>query len=322
MAGGGHQPSDGGWLRTTPRPTQARFPSPPIAVIPGGEGGAATMDDEERYLANVIAAGLVRNNGYHARAEIDRLLAAIAADPKRLEPFGFKAYSQGDEDGIIEEIFRRLGIDKGVFCEIGVENGLECNSLYLLHKGWTGAWIEGNKEQLGPIRDKFGSILGKRLKVSFRLVSADNVNAVIAEAIPDKDAIDFLSIDIDGNDVYLLAKLDFSPKVICIEYNARFRGNLAKAQVHDPSRLWAGTDYFGASLKSIAEAGAAKGYRLVGTSITGSNAFLVRADLAGDLFAENCSPEQLYNPPRYWLIFDHYQNIGHRPDFGPYTDLA
>jgi hypothetical protein len=280
------------------------------------------MDDEERTVSNFIASALVRNNGYAARVEIDRILAALPPDPKRLEPFGFKVCSQGDEDGIIEEIFRRLGIDKGVFCEIGVENGLECNSLYLVHKGWTGAWIEGNKDQLEPIKEKFRSILGKRLKVSFRIVTAENVNAVVAEAVPDVDAIDFLSIDIDGNDAYVLANLKFSPKVICIEYNAKFRGNLSKAQRYDPNRFWAGTDYFGASLKAIWEVGEAKGYRLVGTNLTGSNAFLVRRDLAGTLFSDNGSPEYLYNPPRYWLIFDHYQTIGHRPDFGPYADLA
>jgi hypothetical protein len=280
------------------------------------------MDEEDRNLTNFIASALMRNNGYAARVEIDRILAALPPDPKRLEPFGFKVYSQGDEDGIIEEIFKRLNIEKGMFCEIGVENGLECNSLYLLHKGWTGAWIEGNKDQLGPIREKFGSILGKRLKVSFRVVTAENINAVVAEAIPNVDAIDFLSIDIDGNDAYVLANLSFDPKVICIEYNAKFRGNLSKAQRYDAKRFWAGTDYFGASLKAIAEVAEAKGYRLVGTNITGSNAFLVRRDLAGSLFTDDCSPEYLYNPPRYWLIFDHYQSIGHRPDFGPYTDLA
>ncbi len=280
------------------------------------------MDDEERSLSNFLASALMRNNGYAARVEIDRILAALPPDPKRLEPFGFKVYSQGDEDGIIEEICKRLNIEKGVFCEIGVENGLECNTLYLIHKGWTGSWIEGNRDQLEPIKERFKSILGKRLKVSFRMVTAENINAVVAEAVPDVAAIDFLSIDIDGNDAYVLARLTFSPKIICIEYNAKFRGNLSKAQRYDPNRFWSGSDYFGASLKAIAEVGEAKGYRLVGTNLTGSNAFLVRRDLAGSLFTDNCTPEYLYNPPRYWLIFDHYQNIGHRPDFGPYADLA
>jgi hypothetical protein len=279
------------------------------------------MDEEERRLSNFIASAQARSNGYSARLEIERVLSALSPDKKRLEPFGFKVCSQADEDGIIEEIFKRLGIGTGLFCEIGVEDGLECNSLFLLHKGWTGAWIEGNREQLNPIKEKFKSVLGTRLKVSFRFITAENVNEVIGEAIPQREEIDFLSIDIDGNDVYLLQKIDFKPKVICVEYNAKFPANISRAQAYDAQRNWAGTDYFGASLKAIANAGAAKGYRLVGTNLTGSNAFLVRADLAGDLFPDDPSPEALYNPPRYWLIFDHYQNIGHRADFGPYVEI-
>ena len=61
--------------------------------------------------------------------------------------YGYRQRSQNDEDGIIEEIFRRLGIENGTFCEIGVENGLECNSLYLLHKGWRGVWVDGGAER-------------------------------------------------------------------------------------------------------------------------------------------------------------------------------
>src|SRR5205085_3339533 len=100
-----------------------------------------------------------------------------------------------------------------------------------------------------------------------------------------------------------------------------FRPNLSKRQTYHPNRRWTGTDYSGASLRAIWEAAIQKGYRLVATNITGVNAFLVRADLAGDLFPADFSPESLYNPPRYWLWFDHFVNIGHRADFGPYVDL-
>ena len=78
----------------------------------------------------------------------------------------------------------------------------------------------------------------------------------------------------------------------------------------------------GASLVAIAETARKKGYGLVGTNITGSNAFFVRDDLLGDSFCTNNSVEYLYNPPRYWLTFDGFAQIGHPPDFGPYTDLA
>jgi hypothetical protein len=283
------------------------------------------MTDEQllRRFFNKNLAFSQRGNGYAARREIEGLLAGYRGDPKRLEPFGFKVYSQAEEDGILEEIFRRLGLENGWFCEIGVQNGLECNSLYLIHKGWTGAWIEGNGNQREAIVQKFGSIIPSRLALCIGMVTAESINELLDRLTPADRDIDFLSIDIDGNDIHLLEALRRRPKVICIEYNAKFPASIVKRQVYDTQRFWRGTDYFGASLKALVEAAGPMGYGLVGTNITGSNAFFVRDDLIGDeLFCEDRSPERLYNPPRYYLIDDHFQYIGHPADFGPYEDLA
>ena len=281
------------------------------------------MDQEIRQVYGVILSELRRNSGYLARHAVEELLGKISFDKKRLEPYGFKAYSQNDEDGIIEEIFKRLDIKQGRFCEIGVENGLECNSLYLIHKGWSGHWIEANPAQIGPIRAKFGSLLANgRLQLIADFATAENINALMARCGHRDDGLDFLSIDIDGNDIYLLEALSSHPKVICIEYNAKFRPPVSKKPVYKPDHKWTGTDYMGASLVAIVEAARQKGYALVGTNITGSNAFLVRDDLVGDLFCSNRSSEYLYNPPRYYLTFDAFQQVGHPPDFGPYTDLV
>ncbi len=35
---------------------------------------------------------------------------AIYKEHKSLIPFGFKVYSQNDEDGILQEIFKRIGV--------------------------------------------------------------------------------------------------------------------------------------------------------------------------------------------------------------------
>src|SRR5262252_5197626 len=56
---------------------------------------------------------------------------------------GAKFFSQSDEDGILLEILRRLGLASGVFAELGVGNGLENNSLILLMHGWKGVWLGG-----------------------------------------------------------------------------------------------------------------------------------------------------------------------------------
>jgi hypothetical protein len=81
-----------------------------------------------------------------ARERRDRILQAeLAADPKTLTAYGFTAYSQADEDGIIGEIFSRIGTTDRRFIEFGCGDGLDNNSTYLLlipagpGSGWTAA---------------------------------------------------------------------------------------------------------------------------------------------------------------------------------------
>lgn len=276
---------------------------------------------------NAININIRRNGGYFARKEIENLKKKISENQKRLEHFGFKVYSQNDEDGIIEEIFDRIGISSGTFCEIGVENGLECNTLYLLHKGWKGSWLEGNDKQKPVIESKFNSILrNKRLSLGIGYVTPDNINDAIEKTLEfinlDPVNLDFLSIDIDGMDIYLLEALKWRPKVICIEYNAKFPASMLKRPIYDSNYLWKGRDYMGSSLRSLTESASRMNYSLVSTNFVGANAFFVRDDFINEKFDQSLSIQDLYNPPRYWLFFDHYMNgIGHGPDFGLYDDL-
>lgn len=275
----------------------------------------------------LVETAVRRGAAYAARREIESLKDRIGANPRRLEPFGFKVYSQNDEDGILEEIFRRLGIVGGTFCEIGVENGLECNSLYLLHKGWKGVWLEGNPEQQQPIEEKFHQLIENgRLALAIGYVTPDNLDETMTSSLArigvDADALDFLSIDIDGMDIYLLEALRVRPKVVCIEYNGKFPPPLEKRPVFDPAYTWRGGDYMGSSLSAINASADRLGYALVATNLTGANAFFVRKDLIDEKFDQTLTESEMYNPPRYYLFLDNYFNsAGHPPDFGPYTDL-
>jgi hypothetical protein len=278
-------------------------------------------------LAASLNSQMKRNASYLARLEIEKLREQVRSNPNRLEQFGYKVYSQNDEDGILEEIFRRIETPMGSFCEIGVQNGLECNSLYLIHKGWRGSWLEADLSQKQPIEHKFGYIMNnKRLSVGIGYITPDNVNSAIAQSLNaieiDHQCLDFLSIDIDGMDIYLLEALTIRPKVICIEYNSKFPPPLYKRPVFNPSYSWKGTDYMGASLTAVNDSAMHMGYTLVATNFPGVNAFFVRSDLIEGKFDESLTMGELYNPPRYHLSHDYFSDgVGHKPDFGLYTDL-
>jgi hypothetical protein len=236
--------------------------------------------------------------------EVARLRAgADCAGPKRLERHGFKAYSQSDEDGIVAEIFRRIGPGHKCFVEIGCGSGAENNTTYLLYSGWSGAWVDADPANAAKVENNFVAALATgRLRFSTRRVTAENVGGILAELDAPQE-LDLLSVDIDGNDYHVWNALDsLHPRVVVVEYNAKFAPPIEWAMPYDPAYAWDGTDRAGASLEAMTKLGARKGYVLVGCNITGANAFFVRTDEAGDHFEAPHSAVNHYHPLRPDLI--------------------
>ena len=238
-------------------------------------------------------------------------------NPLCLEGYGFQVYSQNDEDGIIEEIFDRIGTDSKIFVEFGVGNGLENNSHYLLHKGWEGLWIEGGESACREIAIRFRpAIKNGQLTVYNQFITKDNIDTMISGFVDGRN-VDFLSIDIDGNDYYVWDAIrSISPRVVCIEYNGKFPPNHVWSQAYNENHVWDGSDWHGASLKALEKLGREKGYTLVGTNLTGVNAFFVRDDLVGDHFFGEGKAEELFNP--MWNLMVNFR-MGHPARY--YTGL-
>jgi hypothetical protein len=270
-------------------------------------------------LGHHFSPKMVRLAGYLGREEIAKILEPLKAGPKRLEPYGLKIFSQGDEDGILQEIFRRIGITRGTALEIGVQGGVECNSHLLLYKGWKCHWFEGSDYWANHLKSKFQDMLSTgQLSFTHTFVTKENLQELLVNVPED---VDFVGIDVDGNDYYFFEALHLKPKVVCIEYNALFPPGLSLVQQYNPTHVWCGSSYFGASLTAMTRLAHRLGYTLVGTNIVGTNAFFVRNDLVGDNFCSPATPEVLYNPPRYWLIQDVFTQCGHPPDHGPFVHV-
>lgn len=236
----------------------------------------------------------------------DELTRQRMRDPKAIEPYGYKVYSQNDEDGIIHEIFERIGTTDKIFIEFGVQDGLESNCHLLLFYGWKGLWIEGSADYCNEIKTKFRPVIENgQLSIINAFIMKDNINEIIAEYTGGGyNEIDLLSIDIDGNDIYIWDEIKVvNPRVVVIEYNAKFPPDLEWKQAYNPIHVWRGNDWHGASLKACENLGRKKGYRLVGTNIRGCNAFFVRNDLAKEFFINPATAEMLYNPLRLGLQF-------------------
>jgi len=223
-------------------------------------------------------------------------------DPKSLVPFGYKIYSQNDEDGIIREIFTRIGTTNRTFVEFGVDDGKECNTYALLFDGWRGLWIDACAKYIDSIEHNLKEIIRTgQLMVARSFITRDNINATISAHISDAE-IDLLSVDIDGNDYHVFDAIScVNPRVVIMEYNAKFAPPISFCMDYNERHVFEQDDCFGASLKFLETRLAGKGYCLVGCNLTGINAFFVRKDLVAGRFMEPFTAEHHYEPARYYL---------------------
>jgi hypothetical protein len=120
-------------------------------------------------------------------------------DDKRLLKYGYRCYSQNDEDGLIAKIFCRIEPTTKTFIEFGAGDG-SGNTLNLLVGGWHGRWLESDPKRIGQMRKVFGEAISKgQLSVEMVSVAVENINELLMPKGSNRD-LDLLIIDVDGND--------------------------------------------------------------------------------------------------------------------------
>jgi hypothetical protein len=235
------------------------------------------------------------------RAEHARIIDEIRVNtPGSPACDGWKCYSQCDEDGVIAAIFTRIGTRTKQFVEIGCGNGLENNSHALALIGWGGVWVDADIKNISFMRTELPSASG-RLDVIHAEITAQNAADVVGRSrIRLVTPVDFLSVDIDGDELGVAAALipTLQPRVICIEYNAKFPPPMRITAAHRRG-FWKNDDYHGASLAEIEAHLAPMGYRLICCNASGANAFFV-ANSCADAF-DVYSLSELYRPAAYEL---------------------
>lgn len=129
------------------------------------------------------------------------------------------------------------------------------------------------------------------------MVTAENIQDLFQKYNVPKN-FDLLSIDIDFNDYWVWKSIiDYSPRVVVIEYNASIPPNESKVVPYYPEAKLDGTNYFGASLLALRNLGLSKGYTLVGCDNNGVNAFFCKSELVRGFELKDI--KELYRPPKY-----------------------
>lgn len=229
------------------------------------------------YKVIIIIGGYIK---FFNKINRKKKYTKFSSNLDKINDFEYQITSQNNEDGIINYIFDKLKINKLNFIEIGFDY-YQNNSLGILNKCNKGLFIDGDTKKVIILRAVLKLFYPKtEITVQNALVNIDNINKIKEQNFNDQEEIDFLSIDVDGIDYYLLKEINFKPKLICIEYNFWFGKDLSCAVPYKKNyALDSLSNYVGASLKALTELANSKGYHLIAIDSACINAFFIRDDL-------------------------------------------
>jgi len=225
-----------------------------------------------RAIARVTQINEIRQvNG----RKLDSARVAYITPESLLFYFG-NIHSQRGQDGILAEIFRRLGIVAGMFVEFGAWDGVYLsNCRYLAERGWGGLFIEGDSakyRKLSAVYRHSPDVKTLNAMVGTQSLPGSRLGVLLDQAGIAPSKVTFLSIDIDGPDLEIFEDMEFAPPVVLIEGGFKFTPSLVRAIPVEVARR--NTQQ---PLAVIVDTAQKRGYRAV---CFYQDTYLVREDLA------------------------------------------
>lgn len=198
--------------------------------------------------------------------------------------YSYDKTSQSGEDGIIEKLFQLIPStrDRRYLVDVGAWDGKHLSNSYSLlineNSEWHGVLIEADGEKFQDLVDLHKPYGNTCLNVTVSCMrhSTQSLAYLLRHSTPSvfPDDFEFLCIDVDGTDYWLLHDVlhsQFKPQVICVEFNPTMPHDLIYIQPRDDNIR------HGSSLPALVELAEQFDYQLV--ECTCYNAFLVRRDL-------------------------------------------
>ncbi len=187
---------------------------------------------------------------------------------KKLSDYAYNTYSQFGCDGIIEKIFKILGTSSRVCIEFGAYDGFyTSNTANLWTNGWKGILIESDDNKYLSLVENVKKYDCHCIKAAVSYEGPTTLENILKrEKI--SDDIDFLSIDIEGDDYYVFESLEkLRPRLIACAYNPTTPAHI--------DLLPEKRNHFGCSALALAKLAKKKGYRLI--AMSEANCFFVRS---------------------------------------------
>ena len=175
--------------------------------------------------------------------------------------------SQWGEDGILSEIFLRIGEGNKTCVEFGAWDGKHLSNCWNLwhNNDWKSILIEGEEERVNNLKKSLLDFPKVKPVLRFVEISGKNSLDSILDDVNQTEQIDLVSIDIDSDDYAIFESLKRKPRVVVIEYNPTIPPHIDLVQ--EPG--W----NLGNSVSSTYKLAQKKGYKLA--HLTYTNLILV-----------------------------------------------
>lgn len=202
---------------------------------------------------------------------------------KPIDSYKRNVYSQFGEDGIIEEVLRRISVVQSLskFCvEFGAWDGLYLSNCARLLKEETfrGVLIEADKKKFKDLLKQFPGTSVHKVQALVD-VNKNSIDNILSKLDINED-IDLMSIDIDGADYWILNSLtEYIPKVLVIEFNPTIPNSIDFFQELNFSVK------HGSSAAAICRLANEKGFALVAT--THCNLVFVRNEFTAPVLGQD-----------------------------------
>ena len=187
-----------------------------------------------------------------------------------LDPVYIGGQSQKNQDFYIDFIFKCIEPKNKFFVEFGAIDGIYLSNTFLLRteKNWNGLLLDGLYNN-------------PSINLHKRFITKENIISLFEEFNVPTD-LDFLSVDIDGMDFYILKEIltKYKPSVIQVETNLRFKPDQSYVINYDSKWFWDNRSWYGASPLAYKKMSADFDY--VPLIMVSDDLFLIKKDLVGE----------------------------------------
>lgn len=188
-------------------------------------------------------------------------------------PGGGGVYSSLDEQNIIGKYLKMLEPQNRYCVDIAASDGIRMSNTYALYQaGWGGLAVEYNAGRFSSLAAGYLELPGVNLARC--MVTPENVVSLLA-ANQAPEQFDFLNLDIDGYDYFVLEKIleKYRPRLICTEINEKIPPPIKFTVKWDPGFAWVMDHFYGQSISQLHMLAAKFDYALV--ELHYNNAFLI-----------------------------------------------